>query len=355
MSKERENIKIGISCGDINGVGMEIIIKTLSEPMFQQSFTTVVYASGKIAGYYRKNMNMNDFSFHIINSAEEMKQHKPNLVNVWNEEVVVTPGQANEVGGKYALRSLEAATKDLAAGKIDVLVTAPINKQTIQSEKFNFPGHTEYLAKMSNVNEALMLMVSDNLRIGVVTGHIPVNQIAQNLSKDKIARVARILNQSLIRDFGIRKPKIAVLGLNPHAGDNGLIGEEDKTMIEPAIASLKNEGILAMGPYSADGFFGSGNYKNFDGILAMYHDQGLIPFKTLSFGSGVNYTAGLPVVRTSPDHGTAYDIVGKGTSDESSFRSAIYLATDIYMNRKFQKEITANPLKQQIAPEKGQN
>jgi 4-hydroxythreonine-4-phosphate dehydrogenase len=288
---------------------MEIIIKTLSDPLFQQSYTTVVYGSGKIAGYYRKNMNLNDFSFNIINSADEIKSKKANLVNVWNEEVVVNMGQSNETGGKYALRSLEAATKDLAAGKIDVLVTAPINKQNIQSEKFNFPGHTEYLAKMSNVNDALMLMVSGDLRIGVVTGHIPINQVSQNLSKDKIMRIARILNQSLIRDFSIRKPKIAILGLNPHAGDNGLIGEEDKNIIEPAISALKNEGILTFGPYSADGFFGSGNHKNFDGILAMYHDQGLIPFKTLSFGSGVNYTAGLPIVRTSPDHGTAYDLV----------------------------------------------
>ena len=355
MSLDRENIRIGISCGDINGIGMEIIIKTLSDPLFQQSYTTVVYGSGKIAGYYRKNMNLNEFSFNMVNSAEEIKFGKANLVNVWNEEVVVNLGQSNETGGKYALKSLEAATKDLAAGKIDVLVTAPINKQNIQSDRFNFPGHTEYLAKMSNVNDALMLMVSDDLRIGVVTGHIPVNQISQNITKDKISNVARILNQSLIRDFGIRKPKIAVLGLNPHAGDNGLIGDEDKNIIEPAVSSLKAEGILAMGPYSADGFFGSGNYKNFDGILAMYHDQGLIPFKTLSFGSGVNYTAGLPIVRTSPDHGTGYDLVGKGTCDESSFRNAIYLATDIYLNRKFQKEITANPLKQQIAPEKGQN
>ena len=355
MSTEREHIRVGISCGDINGIGMEIILKTLSEPLFQQTFTTVVYSSGKIAGYYRKNMGLNDFSFNIVNSAEEIKIKKPNLINLWNEEVIVNMGQSTENGGKYALRSLEAATKDLAAGKIDVLVTAPINKQNIQTDRFRFPGHTEYLANLSNVNDAVMMMVNEDLRIGVVTGHIPVNQIAQNISKDKIIRVARIMNQSLVRDFGIRKPKIAVLGLNPHAGDNGLIGDEDKTIIEPAVSSLKNEGILALGPYSADGFFGSGNYLQFDAVLAMYHDQGLIPFKTLSFGKGVNYTAGLPIVRTSPDHGTAYDLVGKNTADESSFRNAIYLATDIYLNRKFQKEITANPLKQQIVNEKGQN
>lgn len=355
MSTDREHIRIGISCGDINGIGMEIIIKTLSDPLLQQSFTTVVYGSGKIAGYYRKNMGLNDFSFNIVNSAEEIKMKKANLINLWNEEVVVNMGQSTESGGKYALRSLEAATKDLASGKIDVLVTAPINKHNIQNDRFRFPGHTEYLAKMSNVNDALMFMVSGDLRIGVVTGHIPVSQVSQNISKDKIVRMARIMNQSLMRDFGIRKPKIAVLGLNPHAGDNGLIGDEDRSIIEPAVSALKNEGILAMGPYPADGFFGNGNYKNFDAVLAMYHDQGLIPFKTISFGSGVNYTAGLPIVRTSPDHGTAYDLVGKGTADESSFRNAIYLATDIYLNRKFQKEISANPLQQQVNSEKGQN
>lgn len=355
MSADKDHIRVGISCGDINGIGMEIIIKTLADPLFQQSFTTVVYGSGKIAGYYRKNMGLNDFSFNIINSAEEIKAKKANLINLWNEEVIVNMGQSTETGGKYALRSLEAATKDLAAGKIDVLVTAPINKHNIQTDRFRFPGHTEYLAQMANVNEALMFLVSDDLRIGVVTGHIPISQVAQNITKDKIVRMAKIMNQSLIRDFGIRKPKIAVLGLNPHAGDQGLIGDEDKNIIEPAVSALKNEGILAMGPYPADGFFGAGNFKNFDGILAMYHDQGLVPFKTLSFGSGVNFTAGLPIVRTSPDHGTAYDQVGKGTADESSFRNAIYLATDIYLNRKFLKEITANPLQQQIATEKGQN
>ncbi len=352
---DRDKIRIGITCGDINGIGMELIIKILNDAAFNQSFTTVTYASGKIAGYYRKNMGLNDFSFNIINAAEEIKQNKPNLINVWNDEVIINPGQANETGGKYALKSLEAATKDLAAGKIDVLVTAPINKATIQNDRFNFPGHTEYLAKMSNVSEALMFMVSDDLRVGVVTGHIPVNQVAQNLSKDKIGRVARLMNQSLIRDFGIRKPKIAILGLNPHAGENGLLGDEEKNIIEPAIASLQSEAILALGPFSADGFFGSGNHKNFDGILAMYHDQGLIPFKALSFGNGVNFTAGLPIVRTSPDHGTAYELVGKESADESSFRNAIYLATDIFVNRKINKELNANALQKQVVTERGHN
>lgn len=352
---DRDKIRIGITCGDINGIGMEIIIKILNDTSFNQSFTTVTYASGKIAGYYRKNMGLNDFSFNIINSAEEIKHNKPNLINVWNEEVIINPGQANEAGGKYALKSLEAATKDLASGKIDVLITAPINKATIQNDRFNFPGHTEYLAQLSNVSEALMFMVSDNLRIGVVTGHIPVNQIAQHLSKDKIVKAARLMNQSLIRDFGIRKPKIAVLGLNPHAGENGLLGDEEKNIIEPAVNTLTNEGVLALGPYSADGFFGSGNYKNFDGILAMYHDQGLIPFKALSFGNGVNFTAGLPIVRTSPDHGTAYELVGKESADESSFRNAIYLATDIFINRKIYKDLNANVLQKQVVTERGHN
>lgn len=352
---DRDKIRIGITCGDINGIGMEIIIKILNDASFNQSFTTATYSSGKIAGYYRKNMGLNDFSFNIINSADEIKQNKPNLINVWNDEVIINPGQANEAGGKYALKSLEAATKDLAAGKIDVLITAPINKATIQNDRFNFPGHTEYLAKLSNVSEALMFMVSDNLRIGVVTGHIPVNQIAQHLTKDKIVRAARLMNQSLVRDFGIRKPKIAVLGLNPHAGENGLLGEEEKNIIEPAVDALSNEGVLALGPYSADGFFGSGNYKNFDGILAMYHDQGLIPFKALSFGNGVNFTAGLPIVRTSPDHGTAYELVGKESADESSFRNAIYLATDIFVNRKIHKDLNTNVLQKQVVTERGHN
>lgn len=352
---DRDKIRIGITCGDINGIGMEIIIKILNDASFSQSFTTATYASGKIAGYYRKNMGLNDFSFNIINSADEIKQNKPNLINVWNDEVIINPGQASEAGGKYALKSLEAATKDLAAGKIDVLITAPINKATIQNDRFNFPGHTEYLAKLSNVSEALMFMVSDNLRVGVVTGHIPVNQVSQHLSKDKIVKAARLMNQSLIRDFGIRKPKIAILGLNPHAGENGLLGDEEKNIIEPAVDSLKGEGILALGPYSADGFFGSGNYKNFDGILAMYHDQGLIPFKALSFGNGVNFTAGLPIVRTSPDHGTAYELVGKESADESSFRNAIYLATDIFVNRKIHKDLNANVLQKQVVTERGHN
>lgn len=350
---DRDKIRIGITCGDINGIGMELIIKILSDTSFSQLFTTATYCSGKIAGYYRKNMGLNDFSFNMINSADEIKSNKPNLINVWNDEVIINMGQANENGGKYALKSLEAATKDLAAGKIDVLITAPINKATIQNDRFNFPGHTEYLAKLSNVNDALMFMISDDLRIGVVTGHIPVSQIAQHITKDKITKATRLMNQSLMRDFGIRKPKIAVLGLNPHAGENGLLGDEEKNIIEPAIESLKNEGILALGPFSADGFFGSGNFKNFDGILAMYHDQGLIPFKSMSFGSGVNFTAGLPIVRTSPDHGTAYEHVGKGDADESSFRNAIYLATDIFLNRKFAKEINANTLQKQVVTEKG--
>ena len=239
---------------------------------------------------------------------------------------------------------MRAATDDLASSKIDVLVTAPINKHNVQSSEFKFPGHTEFLAKLSNVDKALMLMVADNLKVAVVSGHIPLKEVAKTLTKEKIVEAITQLNESLIKDFGISRPKIAVMGLNPHAGDNGVIGDEEKEIIIPAIAEAKGKGILAFGPYSADGFFGSSTYTHYDGILAMYHDQGLVPFKSLSFGNGVNYTAGLPIVRTSPDHGTGFDIAGKNEASESSFRNALYLAMDIYRNRNEHKEMTANPL-----------
>jgi 4-hydroxythreonine-4-phosphate dehydrogenase len=349
-----DKIRVGISIGDINGIGMEIIIKTLADNRIVQDFTPIVYGSGKIASYYKKNLAFNEFNFFIVNHVEEAQPRKANLVNCWNEEVQVNMGQATESGGKYAFRSLEAAVKDLAAGKIDVLVTAPVNKQVMQSDQFRFPGHTEYLASIANVDEALMLMVSDTMRVGLVTGHIPVNQVPQNITRDKILRKLRTMNQSLIRDFGVRKPKIAVLGLNPHAGENGMLGDEEKNIIDPAIVQAKGENILAFGSFAADGFFGSGNFRNFDGILAMYHDQGLAPFKALTFDSGVNYTAGLPVVRTSPDHGTGYDICGQGIANESSFRNALYLAKDIYYQRKQYKEVNANPLQQQVRIDKNE-
>ena len=354
-NEDKSRIKVGISVGDINGIGIEVILKTLADPMVITEFTPVIYGSGKVISYHKKAIGLNEFSWNNINTGDEAKSKKVNLVNVWNEEININFGQSNETGGTYAFRSLEAATKDLASGKIDVLVTAPINKQNIQQKNFKFVGHTEYLAHLSNAEAALMMMVADDLRIAMVTGHVPLKNVAENISREKIHRCIQMLNQSLKRDFNIVKPKIAVLGLNPHAGDNGLLGEEEKQVIQPAIDKAKQEGIFVMGPYSADGFFGSANYRHFDAVLAMYHDQGLIPFKTISFDTGVNFTAGLPIVRTSPDHGTGYDIAGQNKASEVSFRNAMFLAKDIFYNRKAYKEMTANPLVAQKVEDSGRD
>ncbi len=344
MESSNRSIKVGISVGDINGVGMEIIMKTLSDNRVLDNITAVVYGSGRLASYYKKALNYNQFNFIKVKNVDLVKVGKPNLISVWEDEVKITMGESTEDGGAYALKSLEAATADLAAGKIDVLVTAPINKQNIQSDKFNFPGHTEYLTKYANAEASLMLMVDDTLRVGVATNHIPLKDVAEVLTKEVIIEKAKLMASTLERDFGIKAPRIAVLGLNPHAGDNGLLGEEEEDIIIPALEKLNNDGILAYGPYAADGLFGSGNYHKFDGILAMYHDQGLVPFKALSGGNGVNFTAGLPIVRTSPDHGTAFDIVGKDIASEVSFRKAMFTAVDVFKNRILYKEITANPL-----------
>lgn len=350
MSKERKNkVKIGITMGDPNGVGFEVIMKAFSDPRMFDSCIPVVYGSSKIASYHRKALNLGDFNFNIVNDADEAVSRKPNLINCWEEEVKVDLGVSDNTAGKYAFHSLEAATRDLASNKVDVLVTAPINKHNIQSEDFNFPGHTEYLADYANEANPLMIMVHDKMRVGVVTGHIPLEKVASTLNSDLILGKLRVLNRSLIVDFNIRKPKIAVLGLNPHASDRGLIGNEEQEIIIPALNRAKDEDILAFGPYSADGFFGSSAFTQFDGILAMYHDQGLVPFKALSFGNGVNYTAGLPIVRTSPDHGTGYDIAGKNQASAGSFRNAVYMACDILDNRREYKELTANPLTPQKA------
>jgi len=290
-------------------------------------------------------LGINDWSFNGIKKAEDSNPKLANMVQVWDEEVPMTLGQSTKEGGKYALLSLQAAVADLKAGKIDVLVTAPINKNNIQSDEFRFQGHTEYLANTFDCKDFMMLLISDNLKVGLVTGHVPISTVAQIITQEKINSKLRIMNQSLIKDFGIRKPKIAVLGLNPHSGDNGTIGKEEKDIIIPAINRAYNEQIMAFGPYSSDGFFGSGQYKQFDAVLAMYHDQGLTPFKSISFDDGVNYTAGLPVVRTSPDHGTAYDIAGKNKASEHSFRQAIFMAIDIFNQRNGYDTINANPLK----------
>ncbi len=340
MSKK---IKIGISIGDINGIGMEVIIKTFRDSRMLDICTPVVYGSSKIASIHRKVLEINDFSFNKIASIKDLHYKKPNLIECWKEDVDVSLGESTEDGGKYALASLEAATGDLTSGAIDALVTAPINKDNIQSESFDFPGHTEYLTDKFE-GESLMLMVNDNIKIGVATNHIPINAVANSLSADNIFSKLKILNRTLIQDFCIDSPRIAVLGLNPHAGDNGLIGKEEENIIIPAINNAKSVGVSAFGPYSADGFFGSGNYKKFDAILAMYHDQGLIPFKSLSFGEGTNFTAGLNIIRTSPDHGVAYEIAGQNKAEESSFRQAIYAACDIHKNRMFSEKINENPL-----------
>lgn len=343
----KENIKVGITIGDINGIGMEVIIKTFLDPRILDNITPIVYGSTRIASFYRKALEIKDFSFNKIKDANEAKENKANLVHLWEEEIQINMGESTSSAGEYAFKSIEAATNDLASGKIDVLITAPINKKNIQNENFDFPGHTEYLTNFSNADESLMLMVLENLRVGIVTNHIPLKEVSSKLSKELIIEKVALLNTSLEKDFGIKNPKIAVLGLNPHAGEEGMLGEEEKEIISPAIEEMQEKGILAFGPYPSDGFFGSSNFKKFDGVMAMYHDQGLAPFKTLVAGAGVNFTAGLPIVRTSPDHGTAYDIAGKNKASEESFRNALFTAIDVFRNRKLHKELHANPLTSQ--------
>jgi 4-hydroxythreonine-4-phosphate dehydrogenase len=338
-------IRVGISQGDMNGVGMEIIIRAFQDPGIFDICTPVVYSSSKTASFWRKLMNVEDFSFNLIKEGEIPNPKRANLQSCYEEEVVIEPGKSNPSGGKYAVLSLMAAASALDKGEVDVLVTAPIDKHNVQEEGFHFPGHTEFLQSRFGNPGSLMLLVSDTLRVGVVTGHVPLAQVAGSITQEGIVDKIKQLHASLIRDFGIRKPRIAVLGLNPHAGDQGTLGKEDQEIILPAINKVKEQQILAWGPYPADGFFGNGSYLKFDAVLAMYHDQGLVPFKTLSFGTGVNFTAGLKIVRTSPDHGTAYDIAGKNLANEESFRKAIYTACDIYRKRNEYQELTASPLK----------
>ncbi|MBK6398375.1 MAG: 4-hydroxythreonine-4-phosphate dehydrogenase PdxA [Bacteroidetes bacterium] len=344
QTEQEGRIKVGITCGDINGVGLEVILKTFLDSRMHQVCTPVIYASNKMVSLHRKLLNFTDFQYITVKSSDEIILRKTNVINCWEEDVHVEFGQVNADGGKYALLSLQHAIADLKANKIDVLVTAPINKSNIQSDQFRFNGHTEYLAEEFNAPDHLMFLVSENLKVAVVSGHIPVKDVAATLSIEKINKKIRLMNESLKRDFGIRKPKIAVLGLNPHAGDAGLIGKEETEIIIPAVKKCFDDKLYVYGPYSADGFFGSGTHRKFDAVLAMYHDQGLVPFKALNFSSGVNFTAGLPVVRTSPDHGTAYDIAGKGEANEESFREAIYTAIDVLAKREEYDEINANPL-----------
>ncbi len=340
---QKKAVRVGISMGDYNGVGPEIILKAFKDPRMFAGLEPVVYGSIEVLKYYRSKLEFKDYAIKVVESADDFKGKQLHLVNIGTPSEV-TPGKPSQDAGKLAFESLKSATNDLASNKIDVLVTCPIDKDTIQSEEFKFPGHTEYLAQMSNVEECLMLLMSDYLRVGVVTGHVPIKDVSGLLTKDLIKKKARLLIDSLKRDFGFERPKLAVLGLNPHAGDNGLIGEEEKEIINPAIRELKEEGHVVYGAYPADGFFGSSTFKEFDGILAMYHDQGLIPFKALAFNEGINFTAGLPIVRTSPDHGTAYSIAGQGVADETSLRTAVFKAIDIFNKRAQIREMMANPL-----------
>ncbi|MCF8234515.1 MAG: 4-hydroxythreonine-4-phosphate dehydrogenase PdxA [Bacteroidales bacterium] len=355
QKNESNDIKVAITHGDVNGIGYEIIIKALQDNRLSELFTPVLYGLSKAVSYHRKTIDQKDFNFNIIKSPDKASYKKPNIINVFDREVKIDLGQPSEIAGEMAYRALEVAVQDLKRQQVDVLVTAPINKFSIQSSSFDFPGHTEYLAERFDSRDHLMLMVSDQIRIGVVTGHIPVKDIAGVLNEELVYNKINILHQSLKTDFSIRKPRIAVLSLNPHAGDEGLIGEEDRDVVEPAIRKAFDRDILVYGPYSSDGFFGSASYKEFDAVLAMYHDQGMLPFKLLSFESGVNYTAGLPIVRTSPAHGTAFDIAGKNMASPDSFRKALYLAVDIYRNRQMNEELVKNPLQSPPEPETKNN
>ncbi len=341
--KKAENIIVGISIGDLNGIGSEVVLKTFEDSRMLELCTPVIFANVKILSFAKKSLDAG-MQLHGIDSLDQIITGKINVLNVWKESVNIEYGVNNENVGKYAIKSFVAATKALKEGLVDVLVTAPINKYNIQAEDFKFPGHTDYLNQELE-GDALMFMVQDNLRVGLITDHVPVNEVASHLTEALIKKKIETIKKSLIQDFSINKPKIAVLGLNPHAGDGGVIGKEDDEIIRPVINKMFDSGTLVFGPFPADGFFGSNQYEKFDAVIATYHDQGLIPFKTLSFGKGVNYTAGLNKIRTSPDHGTAYDIAGKGLADHNSFKEAVYLAIDIYHSRNEYQIISQNPLK----------
>lgn len=343
MIKKAENIIVGISIGDLNGIGSEVIIKTFEDVRMLELCTPVIFANVKILSFIKRNLE-STVGLHGIDRLDQLVPGKINVLNVWKEGVDLNLGTNDDKVGEYAIKSFVAATKALKEGLVDVLVTAPINKYNIQSEEFKFPGHTDYLDQELE-GDALMFMVQDNLRVGLLTDHVPINQVASRLTEDLIVKKINTVKQSLIRDFSINNPKIAVLGLNPHCGDGGVIGKEDEELIRPVLKKMFDEGTMVFGPFPADGFFGSGHYEKFDAVIATYHDQGLVPFKTLSFGKGVNFTAGLSKVRTSPDHGTAYDIAGKGIADFNSFKEAVYLAIDVYRSRIQYEEMTENPLK----------
>ena len=343
MVKKAENIIVGISIGDLNGIGSEVVLKTFEDTRMLELCTPVIFANVKIVSFLKKELKL-DVAIHGIDKIEQLVVGKVNVLNVWREGVNLEFGKNDDVVGGYAIKSFVAATKALKEGFVDVLVTAPVNKYNIQSEEFKFPGHTDYLDKELE-GDALMLMVHDDLRVGLLTDHVPVNEVAKHLTEKLISNKIKTIIQTLKQDFEIEKPKVAVLGLNPHSGDNGVIGQEEEKIIKPTLKKLFEAGNMVFGPFPADGFFGSAQYEKYDAVIATYHDQGLIPFKTLSFGNGVNYTAGLNKVRTSPDHGTAYEIAGKGIANHESFKEAVYLAIDVYNKRNDYQELIKNPLK----------
>ncbi|QKZ15816.1 4-hydroxythreonine-4-phosphate dehydrogenase PdxA [Spirosoma sp. KUDC1026] len=345
-----DRLVIGISLGDYNGIGPEVILKALQYNRLQKICTPVIYGSMRVLNRYRNLLNLKDWNLNSAPTVGQISHKLTNVITCWpDQNQDINPGQVTPEAGQAAFVCLQRAVDDLKEGKIDALVTAPINKYNIQSEEFKFPGHTEYLAQEFGVADNLMFLVSNTLRVGVVTGHVPLGRVRQNVTKEKIAQKLTFMMWSLKQDFGIEKPKIAVLGLNPHAGEEGLLGNEEQEVIRPVINEWRNKGQLVFGPYPADGFFGTRSYLKFDAVLAMYHDQGLIPFKTIAFEEGVNFTAGMPAVRTSPDHGTAYDIAGKGIADETSMLQAIYTAVDVARQRKEYMELEANALKKQPA------
>jgi 4-hydroxythreonine-4-phosphate dehydrogenase len=336
---------LGITVGDINGIGLEVILKALSHRKVIDICVPVIYGSSKVVSYHKNIVALDEVTFYSQRNAERLHFEKINVVNVWNDNVNITLGRATDLGGKYAQMSLEAAVADLKAGLIDALITAPIHKKSMQLAGFEHVGHTEYLTQELAGSDSLMILASDRLRVGLVTAHIPLKDVAAAITKELIIKKLRIFNESLRIDFGLERPNIAILGLNPHAGEEGMLGEEEEKVIRPAVVECKKHGMMAFGPFAADGFFGSGQFHKFDGILAMYHDQGLIPFKAMTFGSGVNFTAGLSAIRTSPDHGTAFDLAGKNEADPSSFLQAMFMAIDIHRNRKEYFELKANAVR----------
>ena len=342
---------VGITVGDFNGIGLEVILKTFNEPMMYNYCTPVLYASSQVVNYHKKHLNLDKVNVQLVKSVDELHPKSLNVINCWQEEVIINLGQPSQKAGECALIALDEALKDIFAKKIDALVTAPLNKSTVKLKGKDFTGHTGYITQRCNLSDSLMLLADQNLRIGLVTEHVPLREVPDNLNAKTIYNKLQILNETLQKDYGISGPRIAILGLNPHAGDNATLGTEEKDLIIPVINKAQENHIYAFGPYPADGFFGAGLHKKFDATLAMYHDQGLIAFKAFAFETGVNYTAGLPIIRTSPDHGTAYDIAGKHLANPASFREAVLMAADICYHRKNYLEFTSDPLKKSAVAE----